>query len=231
MVDRSRSEFEEAMKIIKARGFVSDNRVNSNALYRYDFNTCRFEPYDKNRLYNLFNKVYLNSYDVIYSIGTIINELPKLDFTQVNNFYKYNDIKDNNLDIKKLEKDLKPYLDENQENKKSFNPIQWKLQSQLQHLINNDVFTDGNLLCKYNPAESKLTYIAPKDLIKLFRNVKNKEYLSQYGLQGNYFFFVNNLTNIGNLYDDFKEYHKKQLILDKYENDYNTIQNIIDGFN
>lgn len=231
MADKSINEFKEAMNVIKARGFVTDNNLNSNALYKYDFKTCRFIKYDKNKLYRLFNRVYLNTYDVNYSIGAIINELPQLNFNQVNNFYKYNDVKDNILDIKELQKQLQIYLDENQENKKEFVPIRWKPQSQLQHLINNDVFTNGKLLCRYNPGANNLDFIAPKDLIKLFRDVKNQDYLSQRGLMDNYIFFIRNVINIKGLYDDFKEYHKQQYILSKYQDDYTAIKEVIDTFN
>ena len=51
-------------------------------------------------------------------------------------------------------------------NKKSFAPIQWKPQSQLQHLINNDVFTNGKLICKYKPGANDFDAIAPNDLIR-----------------------------------------------------------------
>ena len=230
MADKSINEFKEAMNVIKARGFVTDNNLNSNALYKYDFKTGRFIKYDKNKLYKLFNRLYLNTYDVNYSIGAIINELPQLNFNQVNNYYKYNDVKDNILDIKELKKELQVYLDENQANKKEFAPIRWKPQSQLQHLINNDVFTNGKLLCRYNPGANKLDFIAPKDLIKLFRNVKNQDYISQRDLMDNYIFFIRNVINIKGLYDDFKEYHKQQYILGKYHADYDAIKNIVDGF-
>lgn len=231
MADKSINEFKEAMNVIKARGFVTDNNLNSNALYKYDFKTGRFIKYDKNKLYKLFNRVYLNSYDVNYSIGAIINELPQLNFNQVNNYYKYNDVKDNILDIKELKKELQIYLDENQANKKEFAPIRWKPQSQLQHLINNDVFTNGKLLCRYNPGNDTLNYIAPKDLIKLFRDVKNQDYLSQRGLMDNYIFFIRNVINIKGLYDKFQDYYKTQNILTKYKNDYDAIKKVIDTFN
>lgn len=231
MADKSINEFKEAMNVIKARGFVTDNFLNSNALYKYDFKTGRFIKYDKNKLYKLFNRVYLNSYDVNYSIGAIISDLPALDFNQVNNYYKYNDVKDNILDIKELKKELQIYLDENQANKKEFAPIRWKPQSQLQHLINNDVFTNGRLLCRYNPGNDTLNYIAPKDLIKLFRDVENKDYISQRGLMANYIFFIRNVINIKGLYDKFLDYHKIQNILNQYQDDYTAIKEVIDTFN
>ena len=220
------------MKLIKARGIVSNNILNSNAIYRYDFKTGKFNEYDKNKLYRLFNRVYLNSYDRQYSLSSIINELPQVDFNQVNNYYKYNDVKDNILDIEELQKQLQIYLDENQENKKEFAPIRWKPQSQLQHLINNDILTDGRTLLKYDVDAKKLEVIDPKGTARFFRNVKNSDCISAIGVMQNYSWYCRNLTNIGTeLSDKFKNYHIAQNILTNCKNDYDAIKGLIDTFN
>lgn len=219
------------MKLIKARGIVSNNILNSNAIYRYDFKTGKFNEYDKNKLYRLFNRVYLNSYDKQYSLSSIINELPQVDFNQVGNYYRYTEALQNQLNLDDMETEIEYYLKLNNENKKDFSPIRWKPESQVQHLINNDVFTNGRLLCQYKSNNKSFDYISPENVIKLFRNVKNKDYLSQRGLMDNYIFFIRNLTNIKGLYDDLIQYHENQRILNQYRQDYEAIKSIIETFN
>lgn len=224
-------EFKEAMRTVKARGIVKTTQLNSNAIYRYDFNTGRFNLYDKNKLYKLFNRLYLNSYEVTYSINHIINELPAIDLKQVENYYKYNDAMKLNYDIADLENKAEMYLKLNQENKKEFKTLYWKPANQLQQLINNDVFTNGNILCKYNPGGKYFDLIPPKMVMRFFKKVENKANLSAIDVENNYKFFVNNLINIGSLYDDLKNYRQKEMILTNYKNDYENIKSLIDGFN
>lgn len=231
MSNKSINEFKDAMSVIKSRGIVKTNILKSNAVYRYDFKTGKFKEYSKEKLYKLFNRLYLNSYDVNYSIDQVFNELDAIDFNKVNNYYKYKDAIKKDFNLADMENKIKMYLKLNSKNKKSFAPIQWKPQSQLQHLINNDVFTNGKLICKYKPGANDFDAIAPNDLIKLFRNVENKEYLSQIGVKNNYGFFINNLVNIRTLYDNLKEYKMNKRILTNCKNDYEVIKSVIDGFN
>ena len=224
-------EFKEAMSTIKARGIVKTTTLKSNAIYRYDFKTGRFKPYSKEKLYKLFNRLYLNSYDVNYSIEKVFNDLPAIDFNQVENYYKYNDAMQINLDIADLENKAEMYLKLNQENKKEFKTLYWKPQSQLQQLFNSDVFTNGNILCKYKPGGKYFDLIAPKQLSQLFKNVENRANLSAIDIANNYGFFVKNLINIGGLYDEMREYKQKEMILTNYKKDYENIKSLIDGFN
>ena len=231
MTNNSIGEFKEAMDTIKARGIVKTNILKSDALYRYDFNTGKFKPYDKKKLYRLFNRLYLNSYDVNYSINAIINDLEAIDLKQVDNYYKYLDAMAVNYDLADLENQANNFLKLNNENKKEIHTIYWKPQSQLQQLINNDVFTNGKILCKYNPGGKYFDTILPKMVMKFFRNVKNKQHLSAIGVENNYHFYIDNLIDIGGLYEDFKAYHNSENILKNCKKDYEVVKTIIDNFN
>ena len=229
MSNQSINEFKDAMSTIKARGIVKTNILKSDAIYRYDFNTGKFKPYDKKKLYRLFNRLYLNSYDVNYSIDAVINDLDAVNFNQVEHYYKYIDADKKRFNLADLENKKDMYLKLNNENKKTVHTIYWKPQSQLQQLINNDVFTDGKILCKYNGKYFDI--IAPMDLMRFFRTANHLEHLSTRELANNYGFFINNLVNIGNLFEDMKEYNNTQRILNNYKNDYENIKRLIDGFN
>lgn len=228
MSNQSIHEFKEAMNIIKSRGIVKTNSLNSNAIYRYDFNTGKFNPYSKEQLRHLFNRLYLNSYDVNYSIQNIIDELTPVDFKKVKNYYTYQNIKGKAYNLEDLEKRLDSYLECNKMNKKEVRTILWSLQSQLQQLINNDVFTDGKVLCKFDNKTKRFDSVSPKDLMRLFfKNAEHKENLSAIGLANNYLYFVDNLTNIGSLREDFSNYH----IIENCKSDYDVICDLINSFN
>lgn len=230
MGDKSFNEFKEAMDTIKARGIVKTTTLNSGAIYRFDFDTGKFNPYDKNKLFRLFNRLYLNSYDVNYGINTIINDLPAINISQLDNYYRYADALSKNIDFEDLQIQVKELLEANNLNKKSFTPIQWKLSSQLQHLINNDVFTNGYALYQYNQEAKRFEEINPKHLIRLYKGQSNLDCLSAIGLQHNIGFFIANLINASELIGKFNEYYNTQNILNNCKNDYDAIADVIANF-
>lgn len=229
MSSKSITEFKQAMNTIKARGIVkTPNGYSDETLYRYDFNTGKFKPYDKNKLLKLFNRLYLNSYDVNYGIGTIIKDLDTIDLKQVENYYKYVDAENKNFDVEDIGNKINSTIETNKSRKREIHPILWELGTKLQHLINCDVFSNGESLYQYNGKD--FNYIAPKDIFKLFKNEKRAEYISVVGLQREYLYFVNHLTDINSLITELNDYKNSNKILNECKKDYETIKNMIAGF-
>ncbi len=229
MSSKSINEFKQAINTIRARGIVkTPNGFSGNVIYRYNFNTGEFKPYDKSKLLKLFNRLYLNSYDVNYDVGAIIDELDSVDLKQVENYYKYVDAENKNVDITDIENKINSTIETNNSRKKEIHPILWELGTKLQHLINCDVFSNGESLYQYNGKD--FNYIAPKDIFKLFKNEKRAEYISVVGLQREYSYFVNHLTNINSLISELNDYKNSNKILNECKKDYETIKNMIAGF-
>ena len=137
-------EFKEAIDTINKRGFIKlDGRPNYNpALYKYNFNTKTFVKSDTHELMKLFNKVYINSYDVTFGLEEIVSGLKVINKNQLENYFKYSGIDKNNIPaIDDLKIEIQKYVSQNEAMKESLKiPRAWTYPKILQALINSDIF-------------------------------------------------------------------------------------------
>ena len=229
-------EFKEAIDTINKRGFIKlDGRPDYNpALYKYNFNTKTFVKSDTHELMKLFNKIYINTYDVTFGLEEIVSGLKVITKTQLENYFKYSGINKNNIPgIDDLKIEIQKYVSQNESMKKPLKiPSVWLYPKILQALINSDIFTDGKEFYKYsdnwfNKITTKriLDYVNPEYLEETIYH----ETLSYNNIvrNGN---LLNDLVNIRSVANKLDEYTKTQKILSNCEKDYQYVENIINEF-
>ncbi|MBR6516985.1 MAG: hypothetical protein IKT40_09150 [Bacilli bacterium] len=229
-------EYQEAISIINKRGFIKIKQsMNYNPiLYKYNFNINTFVKSDTHELMKLFNKVYLNSYDVNYGIEEIISGLKVIDKYQLENYFKYAEtIKNNIPGIEDIQVKINDHVNENESLKKPLKiPNVWQYPSILQALINSDIFTDGKGFYKYNdnwftqiPTKRILDYIKPEYLEEtIYHETLSYNNIIQ---NGN---VLKDLININDLAIQLDKYNNAQKIISDCENDYNYVMSIINEF-
>lgn len=227
---KSQQEFNDAMEIIKKRGIIRTGAFNieSSVVYQYNFNTDLFNIMDKSKLLVLFNKLYVNSYGENYTIYDILKAIPIVNLSSIENYYKYRDIKDKEFSVDDLTKRTNQYLAENEDRKKEFYVISWALQSQIQNLINQNVFSDGRKLYQY--VNGKFNWLNPNNMMSLFKDKGKLEHISTSKIKLNYPYYVRNLVNVGSLISELNEYEQFKNILITCNDDYEKIKTLIDGF-
>ena len=89
MVTGHKKEFQEAINLLKTRGFVvSVNGLNyeQSVLYQYNFDNLRFEKSSKTQLMDLWNKIYIN-------LGPYLVDYENADYFKlyISSWYNRND--------------------------------------------------------------------------------------------------------------------------------------------
>jgi len=230
-------EFKQAMDIINKRGFIKTNgRPDYNPeLYKYNFNTNTFVKSDTRELMKLFNKVYINSYDVKFGFEEIVSGLKVIDKSKLENYFKYSEIDKNNIPaIDDLKIDIQKYVTQNESMKRPLKiPSAWTYSKILQALINSDIFTDGKGFYKYSdnwfnkiPTKRILDYVSPEYLEEtIFHEKLSYNNIIQ---NGN---VLNDLVNINRIVNKLVTYNNTQQVISKCKKDYEYIKNIVNEFN
>ena len=228
MVTGHKKEFQEAINLLKTRGFVvSVNGLNyeQSVLYQYNFDTLRFEKSSKQQLLDLWDKIYINSYGRDYSFTEIILSLTGLSNSKIKNYHKHCELlQKQSADLNKLNELTKELLKKNNARKKEI-PLQFvSNQELLQHLINEDVFFDNGKFYKYNGSRfvfvNQIGSIFGNDL----KNFSFTEINTKAGL------FARYLTNANGIISDWIEYDLQQRLLSETKADYEAISNLIKSF-
>lgn len=230
-------EFKEAIDIINKRGFIKLNgRPDYNPeLYKYNFTINTFVKSDTKELMKLFNKVYINSYDVSFSFEKVVSGLKVIDKYQLKNYFKYAETIKNNIPaMEDIQVQINDHVNENESLKKPLKiPSVWLYPKILQALINSDIFTDGKGFYKYSdnwftkiPTKRILDYINPEYLEEtIYHETLSYNNIIQ---NGN---VLKDLININDLANQLVKYNNAQKIISDCENDYNYVMSIINEFN
>ena len=227
MVTGHKKEFQEAINLLKTRGFVvSVNGLNyeQSVLYQYNFDNLRFEKSSKTQLMDLWNKIYINSYGKDYSFTEIILSLTGVSNSKVKNYHKHCELLQHKFDLNKLNDLTKELLKKNNARKTDAVDVFISNRELLQHLINENTFFDNGKFYRYNGSKfvfvNQIGSIFGNDLKNFsFTDINNKAGL-----------FARYLTNANGIISDWIEYDLQQRLLSETKADYDAISNLIKSF-
>lgn len=231
MVKGYEKEFQEAISILSSKGIVVDFNAldyTQSVIYQFDFDSGRFNEKSQNDLMDLFNKIYLNSYGKAYGLYQVIRALNKVTKSQLKNYNSYLDMKANAIDLNRLSKFTDDLIKRNNARKKELksNGLYSKA-SEIQYLINNDVFFDNGSFYRYNGKR----FLFVKDLMKMFSKVKDENpHLSTSIMNMHTPLFARHLTNANGIISDWFDYDLRQRRLSEASQDYYAISQLTKSF-
>ena len=224
-------EFNEAIELLKTRGFVV--AVNSfdysqSVLYQYNFDTMRFEKTSADKLMDLWNKIYLNSYGRDYSFKEIILSLSNVSNHMLDKYHKHMEYLNQSFNLEKMQESTEILLNKNNARKKEIRNRFTSKALEIQYLINNDVFFDDGAFYRYNG--KRFLYVS--DLMRVFSKVakENEAFLSSAYVNGNRTIYANHLTNANGIISDWFDYDLRERRLSETKADYDKISNLIKSF-
>lgn len=222
-------EFQEAIQLLKKRGIVVvKNGLNyqQSILYQYNFDNMRFEKKSKDDLMDLWNKIYLNSYGKEYSFIDIILALSDVTNSQIKHYHIYNEYKQQEFDLKKLNRLTEDLLKRNDARKEDILIVEYRSNQQLlQHLINKDVFFDNGKFYRYDGR----SFVIVEQLSRLFSR-QNLKYYSSAMIVDRLSMFARHLTNANGIISDWMDYDYQQNRLSDAKADYIKLSNLIKSF-
>lgn len=219
-------------------------------IFRYNFSIDDFENVEDIVLFEEFKEYYLNQFEIPnnlhgYRTEDIIKELPKFEDIKPK-FYSYKRYKEaraNRINFNELEKDLKPYLEMNDDMKEEIK-FPHHTNKDILYLINNDIFTDGTrdrngilIIYKYDPDNKKFIKVTAENIFN-FINVNPENENVNYWLDSvpSYIYFNNRLckekklVHLRKIIPDFIKYYEVESILRDAEPSFKEMLELINSF-
>lgn len=231
-MNKSVNEFNDAVSQLKKRGIVvvlHQIDYPSSLVFQYDWQTKQFNQKPKNEFLDLWSKIYLNSYGVTYAFVDIINALPKVTLSQLDEYHQYLKYASESFDIDKMEQSKKELLQKNENRKKEVVPRFWDLSKQIQYLINSDVFVDDRKFYQYDKASDKFRNLPVSKLLSVFKN-ETLDNLSASTMVQNHRYYLMYLSNANGLISEFNAYELNQRSRSNYALSYQKISDLIATF-
>lgn len=222
-------EFHEAIQFLKTRGIVVVKNgldYKQSIIYQYNFDNMRFERKSKDDLMDLWNRIYINSYGKEYSFIDIILALSGVTNSQIKHYHTYNEYKQQQFDLNKLNDLTEDLLKRNDARKEDISIVEYRSNQQLlQHLINKDVFFDNGKFYRYTGNRFEIVH----QLSRLFSR-QNLEYYSSAMIVDRLPVFARHLTNANGIITDWIDYDYQQRKLSDAKADYIKLSNLIKSF-
>ena len=188
----------------------------------------RFEITSKDKLLDLWNKIYLNSYGRDYSFKEIILSLSGVTKHMVEHYHNHIEFLNQNFNLNNMQESTEILLKKNDARKKKSRNRFTSKALEIQYLINNDVFFDNGGFYRYNGKR----FLFVLDLMKVFSKVaiENETFLSSSYVKGNQRIYSQHLTNGNGIISDWFDYDLRERKLSETKSDYNKISNLIKSF-
>jgi len=235
-----KTEIKKTIEYLKTKGFILDE---NNTIYKFNIFTKQFKEIDINNFYkyvfsnmdhiNNWNYPLEQSQEFINDFLLIENKiLPIVETSTIKEFELYKQAQNylNNPQNIFSKRDLNKQLKRNNQLKKAFKFDTNNINSQIQLLINNNIFYDDlKQFYRYDDKTNLFIHYDLNALIKLFKSKSNyPDYYLKEIITENTLFYIQGLININAIKWNKQQNSENNLI--KYKSSYKTIKNIIKTF-
>lgn len=223
---------EDVGKAFAKHGYVTNN---NKEYMQYNAGINNFSEVSEEDIRDIFEKVYPNFERRKLSLDLLDDFLPSISSGEVQTYELCKLVKTNEKDnvLKKSNSNISHAFKENEKRKKDVSSFVFsEYDKMIQHLINNDIFTDRLFL--YNFKNNTFKFISKEDEVKTVSQILDPYYTKIDNKEISYTTVIDKakreLTNIQSIKKDIEFKYDVENISNKQWETYNKINNLISSY-